>query len=72
MQTYRIETTVSKDGAISIKGLPFAKGEKVEILMRSRKREKDKKLERYSLRGLPVTYTKPFDSISENDWAVLE
>ncbi len=71
MQTYRIETTISKDGTISIKDLPFAKGDKVEILVRSRKRGKDQNREKYPLRGLPIKYTKPFDSVAENDWAVF-
>jgi len=73
MQTYRIETTISKDGTISIKGLglPFAKGDKVEIMVRSRKLEKDKNKGKYTLRGLPINYIKPFDSVAESDWAVL-
>ncbi len=71
MQTYRIETTISKDGTISIRNLPFAKGDKVEILVRSRKREKDKNQVKYPLRGLPINYTKPFDSVAESDWSVL-
>ncbi len=68
MQAIRIETTISKDGTISIKGLPFAKGEKVEILVRKRKNKAQKK---YPLRGTPINYIKPFDSVVESDWIVL-
>ena len=69
MQTIRIKTTISKDGTISIKGLPFTKGEKVEILVRKRK---NKGQEKYPLRGTPIKYIKPFDSVVENDWIVLK
>ena len=69
MQTIRIETTISKDGTISIKGLPFTKGEKVEIVVRKRKNKAQKN---YPLRGTPITYTKPFDSVAESDWIVLK
>ena len=69
MQTIRIKTTISKDGTISIKGLPLTKGEKVEILVRKRK---NKVQEKYPLRGTPIKYIKPFDSVVENDWIVLK
>ncbi len=71
METYWIETTISKDGTLSVKGLPFTEGEEVEVLVRSRKQEQSKKQDKYPLRGLPINYTKPFDSVAENDWAVL-
>jgi predicted DNA-binding antitoxin AbrB/MazE fold protein len=35
METFRIRTTVSKDGKLSIKGLPFRPGEKVEVTVRA-------------------------------------
>jgi len=34
METYRVRTTVSKDGQLSIKGLPFRAGAKVEVFVR--------------------------------------
>ena len=34
METFRIRTTVSKDGKLSIKGLPFRPGAKVEVIVR--------------------------------------
>ncbi len=70
MQTYRIETRISKEGSIYIKGLPFSKGEKVEILVR--KREKNKGQNNYPLRGKPIDYKKPFDSVAESDWDVVK
>lgn len=37
METFRACATVSKDGKLSIKGLPFRPGEKVEVLVRAEK-----------------------------------
>ena len=35
MDTFRIRTTVSKDGKLSIKGLPFRPGARVEVVVRA-------------------------------------
>jgi predicted DNA-binding antitoxin AbrB/MazE fold protein len=35
METFRTRTTVSKDGKLSIKNLPFRPGEKVEVIVRA-------------------------------------
>ncbi|MCX7841172.1 MAG: hypothetical protein N2559_17175 [Anaerolineae bacterium] len=70
MQIYRIETIVSPDRVLTLRGVPFRAGEKVEIIVLSppRKREKTK---RYSLRGKPIRYLAPFDSVAENEWQIL-
>ena len=34
MGTFRIRTTISKDGKLSIRGLPFRPGAKVEVIVR--------------------------------------
>ncbi len=72
MKTYRIEATVSKEKMVSLKDLPFTEGDQVEIVVRKSKREKAEEQEKYPLRGLPIRYKKPFDSVAENDWAVVE
>jgi predicted DNA-binding antitoxin AbrB/MazE fold protein len=41
METFRVRTTVAKDGQLSIKGLPFRAGAKVEVVIR--KEEQDRK-----------------------------
>jgi hypothetical protein len=70
MQTFWIETIISQNGILTIRGLPFRTGEKVEVIvLRSHhKREGD---ERYPLRGKPIRYIAPFESVAENDWDVL-
>lgn len=70
MQTYRIESIVSSDRVLTIRGVPFRAGERVEIIVVSIPQGL-KNGNRYPLRGKLVHYTAPFDSVAENDWAVL-
>ena len=71
MQPYRSKTTILKDGTLTIKGLPFRPGEKVEVTVcaRERQAEQDK---RYPLRGKTVRYDDPFGSVAEEDWGALK
>lgn len=71
MQIYRVETTISNDGTITIKELPFQAGDTVEVIVRSRERERERS-ERYPLRGQPIRYVDPFESVAEDDWYVLK
>ena len=70
MQTYRVETKVSRNRTLTIKGLPFQVGEKVEVIVRRREREREHR-GRYPLRGKPIRYPDPFGSVAENDWEAL-
>ncbi len=70
MQTYRVETKVSRNRTLTIKELPFQVGEKVEVIVRRRERERGRR-GRYPLRGKPIRYLDPFGSVAENDWEVL-
>lgn len=71
MQTYRVKTAISKDGAITIRKLPFEAGDEVEVIVRSHERKR-RRNGRYPLRGTPVRYVKPFESVGQNDWDVLQ
>lgn len=70
MQVYRIETIVSPNRVLTLRGVPFRAGEKVEIIVLSPARRREKK-EPYSLRGRPIRYLAPFDSVAENEWQAL-
>lgn len=70
MQTYRIETKVSSDGTLTIKELPFQAGDKVEVVVRSRQPDR-KSSKRYPLRGKPLRYVDPLESVAESDWDAL-
>lgn len=70
MQEYRTKTTISKDGQLSLQGVPFRKGEKVEVIVLTR--ELKPHGERYPLRGKPFIYHQPFDSVAEDEWEELK
>jgi hypothetical protein len=70
MQTYRVETEVSHSRTLTLKGLPFRVGEKVEVIVRRRERERERR-GHYPLRGKLIRYLDPFGSVAENDWEAL-
>ncbi|RMI12732.1 MAG: hypothetical protein D6681_06420 [Calditrichaeota bacterium] len=71
MPAYRIETVVTREGAVIIKDIPLQPGEKVEVIILTRpQKARGKKL--YPLRGKPIHYIAPFDSVAENDWEILQ
>ncbi len=70
MEAYRFETIVTQDGTLIVKGIPFRAGEKVEVIIFSHFR-KPEDMKRYPLRGKPVRYLAPFESVAEDDWEVL-
>ena len=70
METFQIETTVAKDGTITIKSLPFREGTKVAVIVRGP--EPERKSNHYPLRGKPIRYTDPFGSVAEDDWKALK
>jgi hypothetical protein len=70
MPDYRVETRISSDGSLTLKGLPFHPGDNVEVVVRSRK-HRDGNGSLYPLRGKPARYTDPFHSVAEEDWDAL-
>ncbi|PIU31864.1 MAG: hypothetical protein COT06_05855 [Syntrophobacteraceae bacterium CG07_land_8_20_14_0_80_61_8] len=70
MHGYRVETTVSSQGSLIIKGLPFQAGDKVEVIIR-RHKHGERKNTCYPLRGKPIRYADPFGSVGEEDWETL-
>ena len=71
MQVRRMEVEISNNRSLMIKGFPFHPGDKVEVIIRSRTVNREGN-ERYPLRGKPLRYIDPFDSVAENDWDVLK
>ena len=67
LQTYRIEATVSEKGVLTVKGLPFHRGEKVEVII-LRSARQPARATRYPLQGKLMRYDAPFDSVAEHDW----
>ena len=70
METFRIETTISPNRVITVRGVPFRPGQKVEVIIVAQP-QAPRKNGRYPLRGKPIRYVQPFDSVAENEWQVL-
>jgi len=68
---HRIETRIENGGTIILHDLPFREGEKVVVVITSRPVEADQK-KLYLLRGLPVIYKNPFESVAENEWSAMQ
>lgn len=68
-QTFRTKTLVTKDGKVSIKGLPFRAGESVEVIVRRGK--KARRTAKYPLRGKVLVYRDPFKGVAVNDWDAM-
>ena len=69
METHRIETALRENGKLSLKNLPFKKGDEVEVVIVEKKQ---KKVKAGSLKGTVIKYEKPFESAtSDEDWEVL-
>jgi hypothetical protein len=69
MHVCRIETTVSSDGTIVVKDASFVPGEHVEVVVRGRDLQHGGD---YPLRGTPLQYVDPFESVAETDWEALQ
>lgn len=68
---HRIETSIEQGGTIILHDLPFHEGEKVVVVIIARPTVTDQK-KLYPLRGLPVIYKNPFDSVAENEWSAMQ
>ncbi len=67
MQPYWVETIISPNRVLTLRGVPFRAGEKVEVIVISHS-QKRVKAKRYPLRGKRFRYINPFDSVAENEW----
>ncbi len=70
MQTYRVETTIASRGTLTIEGLPFQAGDRVEVVVRSCQPKRESS-ERYPLRGKEIGYVEPFGTVAGEDWDAL-
>ena len=71
MQTYRVETTISQNRVLTLRGIPFSPGERVEVIILNYP-QNSKGSQRYPLEGTPVRYIRPFDSVAEDEWQALQ
>lgn len=70
MSVHHVETTLAKDGTLTLTNLPFHAGEAVEVLILPRPLKLSGP-EHYPLRGKPVQYLNPTEPVAEDEWAGL-
>lgn len=71
MVAHREETTLSEDGVITLRDLPFRRGDSVEVIVMSSPSSCPTG-SRYPLRGTPVTLAAPTDPVGDDDWEATE
>ena len=67
MAAVHLRTIVGDDGTLTVRGLPSLAGHRVDVLVRDAPRAESEK-DKYPLRGRPLLYEKPFDSVAGTDW----
>lgn len=67
MQAHRAETTLSEDGVLTLRDIPFRRGECVEVIVLPFATPATSG-SRYPLRGTPVTLVSPAEPIADADW----
>ena len=67
MQDFHIQTTVGENGTITIKDIPLAAGEAVEITV-AQAHSNSKMLDEKPLFGTVLAYIDPFEGVAMNEW----
>jgi hypothetical protein len=65
MEEHRVETTIECDGILTLEGLPFHAGERVEVSIVARPERSEP---RRRFRGTPVTIVDPFEPVAAGEW----
>jgi len=63
MEVYRIQQ-VENDHKLTLEKLPFEEGDEVEVIVRPRRQTQHGA---YPLRGKPIRYIEPFESVAKDD-----
>ena len=71
MRAYRIETTLSEDGALQLDALPFHKGETVEVIVLESQAANTSRQTK-PLKGSVLRYDDPTEPVALDDWEALE
>lgn len=67
MQAHRTETTLAEDGVITLRDIPFRRGESVEVIVLPTSTAAGPG-SRQPLRGTPVTLLAPIEPVAATDW----
>jgi len=71
MEVYRTEAVISPNRTLTVEGLPFDAGDRVEVIVRPQM-DLATPTNRYPLRGKPIRYLEPFNSVAEKEWTALQ
>lgn len=70
MKTHHTKTTLSEDGVVTLQGIPFLRGESVEVIVVPFTRAAAP-ANRYPLRGTPVKLLAPTLPAADGDWEAI-
>ena len=71
MATFKTKADVADNGSLTIVGLPFKSGERVEVTIRPLDEDLEKR-DRYPMRGKPYRYDRPFGDVALDDWGIQD
>lgn len=71
MESYHIETLMPKDGNLILSGLPFKKGEKLDITLRTVEHYDVSEIEEF-LAGSVGKYINPAEPVADDEWEALQ
>jgi hypothetical protein len=67
MHAFKTEAVVTPDGTLTLRGLPFGAGDRVEVIVLGQPRPAVAS-EEYPLRGQVLRYDRPTDPVVGNEW----
>ncbi len=70
METFRLDTTLTQDGTLTLSDLPFQAGDLVEVIIVPRVSASAEQ-NAYPLRGKVIHYDNPTAPVAQEDWEAL-
>ena len=71
METFRLDTTLTQDGTLTLRDLPFQAGDSVEVIIVPRA-STSAEPSAYPLRGKVLYYANPTAPVAQEDWEALQ
>ncbi len=72
MEPHRVDATVSGDGSVTVRGVPFPEGTEVEVIVRPRQDQPDRSPDAMPLAGSVRRYEHPFEpATSADEWETV-
>jgi len=79
MNAHRIETILTENGTLTLRDLPFQKGDAIEVIILERRSLRQgealtshSESNPYPLRGKVIRYDDPTEPVALEDWEVLQ